>query len=121
MEIWLTAVTTVGFPIVACFWFAKRSDKDKKEYADKLDKKDVENREFTNKLVDNLNKKVEKLEDERRTDKMNMETMIKTNAQLSDTNSKLYDKIDNMDSKIEGVSKKVDKIETIVTMNNKLN
>lgn len=76
-----------------------------------VNKKDEDNREFTNKLVDNLNTKVDSLEDERKSDKKVIQDMVNTNKQLSDTNAKLYSTID---TKIENMDKKVDKIEILV-------
>ena len=76
-----------------------------------VNKKDEDNREFTNKLVDNLNTKVDSLENERKTDKKVIQDMVNTNKQLADTNAKLYSTID---TKIENMDKKVDKIEILV-------
>lgn len=110
------AITTLGLPTCLLLYYLWRSDKDKKEYNEKIDKKDAENRAFTNKLVDNLNLKITSLEDERNADKKIIQDIANTNKQLAETNAKLYSTIDN---KIENIDKKVDKIETLVERINK--
>ena len=101
----------VGFLVVAIIGLGLALIHIYKKTDEKLDKKDALNREFTNKLVDNLNTKVDSLEDERKSDKKVIQDMVNTNKQLADTNAKLYSTID---TKIENMDKKVDKIEILV-------
>lgn len=111
METWTTLISTLGFPIAACIWFAWKTDKDKKYADEKIEKKDQENRLFTFKLVDNLTSDISELKKQRETDREIMDQIVETNNKLAETNAKLYNSIDN---KIDSLDKKVDKIETIV-------
>ena len=111
METWVTAISTLGFPIVVCIWFAWKTDKDKKDSDEKIEKKDKENRMFTSKLVDNLTNDILELKKQRESDKEIINQIVNTNNKLGETNAKLYSSIDN---KMDSLGKKVDKIEIIV-------
>lgn len=120
------AITALGLPTCLLLYYLWKTDKDKKEYNDKIDKKDEENRAFTNKLFDSMDVKITSLEEERKSDKKIMDTIVdtnkqltETNKQLADTNTKLHETIINVDNKVETIGKKVDKIEVIVENINK--
>lgn len=96
MEVWITAVSTIGFPIACALWYMLKTEKDKKAYDERLDKKDAENRSFTNKLVDDLREEIKEVKEDNKSKEKIIRDVVNTNRELADTNSKLHASVSNI-------------------------
>lgn len=69
MNVIITAIGSIGFPSAIAVYLLWKRDKDKREFMDTLDKKDRENREFTNDRINEMKVELKEVKEENKEDK----------------------------------------------------
>ena len=84
MGIWLSAISSIGFPAVFAMYLIYQGHKEKQDYNKRIEEKDKDNRVFTNERIAELREEIKDIKMENKEDKKLFEMSVNTFSKTVD-------------------------------------
>lgn len=113
MGIWLSAISSIGFPAVFAMYLIYQGHKEKQDYNNRIDEKDRDNRAFTNERITELREEIKEIRRESKEDKKLFEMSVNTFSKTVEKMDVLIKDVNEIKQDVKSLNKEVNEIKEI--------